>query len=125
MGPVIQAPNQTSIDDNSSVPQTQKVCSGGTRWKELGHLRQVFKANGYPETVVNRNLRARPTPRISTQTSQTPPKLLPYIPGLSERIEKMCRPLGVKTVSRSRCTLRSSLVHVKQPREDKRKKGVI
>ena len=125
LGPVIQAPNQTSIDDNSSVPQTQKVCSGGTRWKELGHLRQVFKANGYPETNVNRNLRARPTPRISTQTSQTPPKLLPYIPGLSERIEKMCRPLGVKTVSRSRCTLRSSLVHVKQPREDKRKKGVI
>ena len=96
-------------------------------WKELGHLRQVFKANGYPETVVNRNLRARPTPRISTQTSQTSPKLLllPYIPGISERIEKTCRPLGVKTVSRSKCTLRSSLVHVKQPREDKRKKGVI
>ena len=36
----------------------------------------------------------------------------------------MCRPLGVKTVCRSGCTLRSSLVHVKQPREDKRKKGV-
>ena len=37
----------------------------------------------------------------------------------------MCRPLGVKTVCRSRCTLRSSLVHVKQPREEKKKKGVI
>ena len=100
--------------------------SGGTRWKELGHLRQVFKVNGYPETVVNRNLRTRPTPSTSNQTSQTPPKLLllPYIPELSESIE-MCRPLGVKTFSRSSCTLRSSLVHVKQPREDKRKKGVI
>ena len=104
--------------------RAEKVCSGGTRWKELGHLRQVFKANDYPETVVNRNLRTRPTPRISTQTSQTPPKLLllTYITELSERIDKMCRPLGVKTVSRSRCTLRSSLVHVKHPREDKRKK---
>ena len=107
--------------------RAEKICSGGTRWKELGHLRQVFKANAYPVTVVNRNLRARPTLSISTQTSQTSPKLLllPYIPKLSERIEKMCWPLGVKTVSRSRCTLRSSLVHVKQPREDNRKKGVI
>ena len=51
--------------------------------------------------------------------------ILPYVPELSERIEKMCRPLGVKTVCRSICTLRSSLVHVKQPREDKKKKGVI
>ena len=104
--------------------RAEKVCSGSTRWKELGHLRQVFKANAYPETVVNRNLRARPTPRISTQTSQTSPKLLllPYIPGISERIEKTCQPLGVKTVSRPKCTLRSALVHVKQPREDKRKK---
>ena len=76
---------------------------------------------------MNRNLRARPTLSISNQTSQTPPKLrlLPYIPKLSERIEKMCRPLGVKTACRSRCTLRSPLLHVKQPREDKRKKGVI
>ena len=72
--------------------RVEKVCSGGTRWKELGHLRQFFKANGYPETMVNRNLRTLPTPSISTQTSQTPPKLLllPYIPELSERIEKMC-----------------------------------
>ena len=104
--------------------RAEKVCSGSTRWKELGHLRQVFKANAYPETVVNRNLRARPIPRISTQTSQTSPKLLllPYIPGISERIKKTCQPLGVKTVSRPKCTLRSALVHVKQPREDKRKK---
>ena len=97
------------------------------KWKELGHLRQVFKANGYPETMVNRSLRTQSTSSNSTQTSQALPKLLllPYVPELSERIEKMCRPLGVKTVCRSRCTLRSSLVHVKQPREDKKKKGVI
>ena len=72
--------------------RAEQACSGSIRWKELGHLRQVFKVNGYPETVVNMNYRTRPTPSISTQTSQTLPKLLllPYIPGLSERIEKMC-----------------------------------
>ena len=107
--------------------RAEKTCSGGTKWKELGHLREVFKANGYPETMVNRSLRTRSISSNSTQASQALSKLLllPYVPELSERIEKMCRPLGVKTVCRSRCTLRSSLVHVKQPREDKKKKGVI
>ena len=107
--------------------RAEKVCDGSTRWPEIGHLRQVFKANGYPDAVVKKNLRARPTPANSSQTNQPAPKLLrlPYIPELSERIERVCRPLGVKTVCKSRGTLRNSLVRVKQPREDKKKKGVI
>ena len=97
------------------------------RWPEIRHLRQVFKTNGYPETMVKRNLRARPTPTNFSQTSQPAPKLLllPYVPGLSERIKRVCQPLRVKTVCRSRGTLRSALVRVKQPREDRKKKGVI
>ena len=83
--------------------RAEKVCNGSMRWAEIRHLREVFKANGYPETVVKRNLRARPTPTNSSRTSQPAPKLLlPYVPGLSERIERVCRPLGVKTVCRSR-----------------------
>ena len=68
------------------------------------------------------------------QHLSTPPKpasqpalkllLLLYVTGLSERIKRVCRPLGVKTVCTSRGTLRSSVVQVKQPREDK-KRGVI
>ena len=107
--------------------RAENVCNGSMRWSEIRHLREVFKANGYPETVVKRNLRARPTPTNSSRTSQPAPKLLllPYVPGLSERIERVCLPLGVKTVCRSRGTLRSALVRVKQPREDRKKKGVI
>ena len=73
--------------------RAEMVCSGGTRWKELGHLRQVFKANGYPETVVNRNLRARPTPRISTQTSQTPPSSCSY-PTSQDSVKGLRRCVG-------------------------------
>ena len=59
--------------------------------------------------------------------SQTPPKLLylPYVKGVSEHIEKMCRPLGMRTVIKSASTLRSSLVKVKQARPDRKKKGVV
>ena len=107
--------------------RAKKVCDGSTKWREIEHLRQVFKTNGYPEAVIKGNLRGRPTPSHSPQTSETPPKLLllPYVPGLSERIERACQPLGVKTVCRSRSTLRSALVHVKQSSEDRKKKGVV
>ena len=106
--------------------RAEKGCNGSMQWSEIKHLREVFKANGYPETVVKRNLRAQPTPTNSSRTSQPAPKLLllPYVPGLSERIERVSA-TRVKTVCRSRGTLRSALVQVKQPREDRKKKVVI
>ena len=59
--------------------------------------------------------------------SETPPKLLhlPYVKGVSERIERMCRPLGVRTVMKTASTLRSRLVKVKQAIPNSKKKGVI
>ena len=48
-----------------------------------------------------------------------------YVRGVSERIEKMCRPLKVRTVMKSASTLRSSLVKVKHIRPDRKKKGVV
>ena len=86
-------------------------------------------ANGYPGAVVKNNLRGRTTPNLTTVETESPPKLLhiPYVKGVSERIERMCKPLGVKTVASSRSTLRSSLVKVRQPRPDRnsKKKGVV
>ena len=62
-----------------------------------------------------------------SQTSQTPPKLtlLCYILGLCERIKRVCQRLEVKTVCRSRSTLKNALVQVKQPSEDRKKKAVV
>ena len=107
--------------------RAEKVCGGGKRWQEIQHLRQVFMANGYPGAVVKNNLRGRTTPTTTIVETESPPKLLhiPYVKGVSERIERMCKPLGVKTVTSSRSTLRSSLVKVKQPRSDRKKKGVV
>ena len=103
------------------------MCEEGKRWQEIQHLRQVFRANGYPEPEVKNNLRGRPTPSNTTMKTETPPKLLhlPYVKGVSERIEKLCRPLGLKTVMKTAGTLRSRLVKVKQARPSSKKKGVI
>ena len=37
--------------------RAEKVCDGNTKWQEIGHLRQVFWANGYPEAVIKGSLR--------------------------------------------------------------------
>ena len=75
---------------------------------------------------MKRNLRPKTTSSTKPPTDEKLPKLvLPYIPGISERIYKICRPLGIKTVYKSKGTLRSTLMKVKQPRDDKKKKGVV
>ena len=94
---------------------------------QIQHLRQVFRANGYLEPVVKNNLRGRPTPSNTIMESEMPPKLLhlPYVKGVSEQIEKMCRPLGVKTVMKTVDTHRSRVVKAKQAMPNSTKKGVI
>ena len=87
---------------------------------ERNHLKQVFQANGYPAQMVNRTLRNRPhAPHSSTQTAEqtTTPKFLhlPYVRGVSERIERKCRHLGIRTTFKSKGTLREALVQTKDP----------
>ena len=44
---------------------------------------------------------------------------------MSEEIERECRKLGVKVVSKSHGTLQQALMKVKTPREDLEKKDVV
>ena len=92
--------------------KAEKVCSGEKQWQEVQHLRQVFTANDYPKPVVKNNLRGRTTLTNTTVENKIPPKLLhsPYAKWVSERIEKTCRLLRVKTATSLRRTLRISLV---------------
>ena len=66
----------------------------------------------------------KPTPSHSPQTSETPPKLLllPYVPVLTERIERV---LGSEDCLQVQKHCQKRLVHVKQPSEDRKKKGVV
>ena len=100
-----------------------------TDWR-TNHLKQVFQANGYPTQMVNRTLRNRPhAPHSPTQTAEqtTTPKFLhlPYMRGVSERIERKCRHLGIRTTFKSKGTLREALVQTKDPQPEWKKKGVV
>ena len=53
--------------------RAEKGCDGSTKWQEIENQRQVFRANGYPEAVIRRNLRGRPTPFCSPKPARHPP----------------------------------------------------
>ena len=50
---------------------------------------------------------------------------IPYVRGVSEKIEKTCAPLGVKAVFMLQSTLKQLLVKVKQKVPDEKKKEVV
>ena len=68
---------------------------------EMEHLEEVFHANGFPERLVKRALSCAPEspprgpPREDDDPEEETPKLLcvPYVRGVSEKLEKVCTPL--------------------------------
>ena len=50
---------------------------------------------------------------------------MPYIKGVSEKIERVCHELGIRAVFKSGNTLRQSLVRVKNKRPEELRRGVI
>ena len=110
--------------------RAEKVCHVSKYLTEFSHLRNVFTANGYPNRLVRSNLPEQPTTmntRSRTVMEGPAPKLLflPYIAGVSERIECVRRPLGIRVICSYRGKMREALVKVKQPTPKVDKKGVV
>ena len=89
-------------------------------------MKEVFCANGYPDGVIERTLvhTCRQGDDKGNDGESEKPRILylPYVKGLSETIQRMCRRTGVKTVFKSHGTLREMLMKVKTkiPEENRR-----
>lgn len=88
--------------------RAQRVCSRQRLPEEMRHLRKVLRRNGYGEAEITRGLRKAPIRRPADPTDRR--HSLPYFPGVSERISKVLREVGVLTALRPVRTLRSLLV---------------
>ena len=100
--------------------------------EETSKLQAAFQANGYPRTLTRRipqrplKKTAQPEPHTEDETTESKKLLiLPYVKDVSEKIERIAAPLGVKTVFRSGNTLRQTLIDVKYWTPHKTKKGVV
>ena len=104
-----------------------QICDSTSGKPEFQHLQSVFQANGFPEDLVKKTLFCRPypTPPPSEPTGEEPLRImcLPYVQGRSEKLERVCTPLGVKAVFKPARTLRQTLMRVKSLEE--RKRGVV
>ena len=108
--------------------RAMRVCDDEHLKMEMIHLKRTFRANGYPPSVISRSLQHQTHPPTSQDTTtQEKPTLLylPYVKHTSEHIQRVCRQIGVKTVFKSRGTLRESLMKVKNLRNSLLKKGVV
>ena len=94
----------------------------GIRKKEMDHLTETFKRNGYPSRVIdhkpkhqNEQPKEKPTATVS----------LPYSRGLSEKIRRICGRYNIRTVFRSDTTLRRTLTKVRPPTPKEHTKNCI
>ena len=112
--------------------RANNICSKENKTKELEHLEKVFKWNGYPKKVIQRALHRPPKLNhpepVDEDEGKTDTKkiFLPYMKGVSERIERVCCQLNIKTVFKSSGTLRQTLMRAKNkcPEEARRDVGV-
>ena len=83
--------------------------------KKMISLRHNLHRHNYPECITSapRNLDRRMEDNIRKLTTVC----LPYVKGLAERIQKICRPYDISTVFTSGSTLQRYLFRVKPPTE--------
>ena len=108
--------------------RANNICSCETKKDEPMHLVGVFSSNDYPRNLVVRMMKRTPQIKMrKEEEDRERPKMLylPYIQGVSERIARGCRVLGIRTVFISRQTLRHTLTHVKSTTLDDKKQGVV
>ena len=104
-----------------------RICDNTSRQAEMEHLARVFEANGFPEKVVRKTLTKPQRQQTCEPDEEEPPKTLhlPYVRGLSEKIEKTCGPLGVKAIFKPQSTLKQQLVRMKQKMSEEKRIEVV
>ena len=110
--------------------RANRICDSTSKTTELQLLQEVFQANGFPEGLVRKTLSQKPSlPPVESPSPPDvePPKILrlPYVRGVSEVIERVCAPLGLKAAFKPMRTLRQCLMRVKTTTPQDRRKGVV
>ena len=93
--------------------RARKICDQEVIQEEMKHLNNAFRMNGYPQHLITYNLREKEQTRKRGQEDKPPTLFLPYVQGISEKIEVACRKIGVGAVFKSKGTLRQTLTRVK------------
>ena len=108
--------------------RAHNICSDKALQPEIEHLNTAFQSNGYPSRVIQRVLtREKKSSKEHSQEEGEKPKTLyiPFVKGFSEKVEKRLRHLNIRTVHRTKTTIRNRLVRVKGREDPNNVSGVI
>ena len=107
------------------------VCDPNSIQQEILHLGKTFQANSYPERVLdpilNRNTPQPPQP-TAEESTETKILCLPYVRGVTEKIERVCRSIktvNLKLVTKPHRTIRQTLINVKNRVPEEKRTGVV
>ena len=92
--------------------RAEKICTDVPDTEEKEHVAKALQNNGYPRGLVKNwsSTSQLPPPEQDTPTATV---TLPYIRHLSETIRRILAPLTIHTCFRPHCTLRQTLVRLK------------
>ena len=106
------------------------------RIEEGKHIKKVLKNCKYPDWAVQKVEKelaekkqgvVKPKPTSANEQKAKPgkPQSLPYVQGITERIQRTMRKHGIQSTVRPHMTLRRLLVHPKDKIEDEKKCGLV
>ncbi|BHF57092.1 hypothetical protein SprV_0100003300 [Sparganum proliferum] len=81
---------------------------------EIKLLQELFRANGYPRTFVERS-RKQPRKRSEEPSQPKSWRSIPYMKGVSEAVARSLAPLGIGVAHRPDSTIRRQVMRPKDP----------
>ena len=102
--------------------RSREVTIGQSRTDEEDFLFDVLRGNGYSNAFVKKSL----TPSRVNQLD--PPRdtiSIPYVEGLSEDISRICRKFNIRTFFKTVTSIRTLLVHPKDPIQKEKRTRVV
>ena len=91
--------------------------------KEYQHIASTLSANGYPQNILTKKHRNTDNP--TAQEKPTGSAIIPYAPGISEKLRRIGNKYCIRTAFRSSTTLRSILTKTRPPNQTQESKNCI
>src|SRR5579859_3284631 len=126
------------LDFNSNHPRKTKagivkclanrarnICNEARLKQEFEHLKSTFHKNGYPKQFTEKAMQNNNKPQRGDKPKPKKTVTLPYIPGISEKLGRICGTYNIRTVYSSKETLGKSLRKVKPTRPKETTKNVV
>jgi hypothetical protein len=84
---------------------------------EISSLRRDLQLNGYPQGFIDSVINAKGSSRLNEEQKPLGSVYIPYVKGVSEKFRRIGNSYNLRTIFRTKHTLRSSLMKTRPERD--------